>query len=72
MELKAQNPNPLGSDLCVLVEMRGVEPLSERPTPRASTSVVCVFFSSVALPQTGLQLTSQVSFLFRYPTLTKQ
>lgn len=32
------------------MEMRGVEPLSERPTPRASTSVVYVFILSNNLP----------------------
>ncbi len=32
------------------MEMRGVEPLSERPTPRASTSVVYVLILSANLP----------------------
>jgi len=55
--------------LFLVMELRGVEPLSERPTPQASTSVVYVFISSDVLPQTGLHQTSQVKFPICYPTL---
>ena len=48
--------NQKSSYLFVLVEMRGVEPLSEDPAKRLSPSAVCVFTFPLLRPrQTGSQ-----------------
>gem|GEM_PF-4974594 len=51
------------------MEMRGVEPLSERMTTEASTSVVCALHSLRPLPQTGSAVTISVNFPLNYEKL---
>ena len=50
VELKAQNPNPKGSDLRVLVEMTGIEPVSEKRATLVSPGAVHLQDSPIGGP----------------------
>ena len=54
-QIRTHDQSAQGSDYIVLVELRGVEPLSERRPTRASPSAVCALLSQASRSQTICQ-----------------